>query len=280
MNCREFENIVNDLSREHLRQHLMDAALRARGLDHTRDCARCAARLADERALTAGLRAVAADDDGACPSIRIETELLAAFHQNTATKTKPLHAIRVPRWALAAAAAIVIALGFVVSRELQVGPAGNKLAGGNQSSYATPTPAAPSPEFRRPDSQDDISAVQKIIVENPKSRLIANRTKGRPGRRGSNERVAVLEPRQILIRDGMTLYANTGDGEVTSDFLPLTYSSSSPPVERGQLIRVQMPRSALLKFGLPMNVEQANMPVKADLLVGEDGLAHAIRFVR
>jgi hypothetical protein len=92
--------------------------------------------------------------------------------------------------------------------------------------------------------------------------------------------VGALESKQILIRDGMTLYANTGDGEVTSDFLPLNYSSNLPPVERGQLIRVEMPRSALLKFGLPMNVERANVPVKADLLVGEDGLALAIRFVR
>jgi hypothetical protein len=46
------------------------------------------------------------------------------------------------------------------------------------------------------------------------------------------------------------------------------------------VIRVQMPRSALIAFGLPVNVESADVPVKADLLVGEDGLACAIRFVR
>jgi hypothetical protein len=41
-----------------------------------------------------------------------------------------------------------------------------------------------------------------------------------------------------------------------------------------------MPRSALIRLGLPVNVERADTPVKADLLVGEDGLARAIRFVR
>jgi hypothetical protein len=51
-------------------------------------------------------------------------------------------------------------------------------------------------------------------------------------------------------------------------------------MESGEVIRVQMPRSALIRFGLPVNVERADVPVTADLLIGEDGLARAIRFVR
>jgi hypothetical protein len=56
--------------------------------------------------------------------------------------------------------------------------------------------------------------------------------------------------------------------------------AESGEVMRVQVIRVQMPRQALIAFGLPVNIERADVPVKADLLVGEDGLAHAIRFVR
>jgi hypothetical protein len=41
-----------------------------------------------------------------------------------------------------------------------------------------------------------------------------------------------------------------------------------------------MPRSALIAFGLPVNVEHADAPVNAELLLGEDGMARAIRFVR
>jgi hypothetical protein len=41
-----------------------------------------------------------------------------------------------------------------------------------------------------------------------------------------------------------------------------------------------LPRSALASLGLPMNVERANERVKADVLLGHDGLARAIRFVR
>lgn len=81
----------------------------------------------------------------------------------------------------------------------------------------------------------------------------------------------------------MTTYAN--DSEYATDFFPLSYSDDQKPVESGEVIRVQMvrvrmPRPALIAFGLPVNIEHDDAPVKADLLVGEDGLARAIRFVR
>jgi hypothetical protein len=80
----------------------------------------------------------------------------------------------------------------------------------------------------------------------------------------------------------MTVYGGESDNsrEITTDFLLLSSVSRSAPMERGQLVRVRMPRSALVSFGLPMNAERAEIPIKADLLVGEDGVARAIRFVR
>jgi hypothetical protein len=41
-----------------------------------------------------------------------------------------------------------------------------------------------------------------------------------------------------------------------------------------------MSRAALASFGLPVNAERADERVKADVLMGHDGLARAIRFVR
>jgi len=46
------------------------------------------------------------------------------------------------------------------------------------------------------------------------------------------------------------------------------------------MVRVELPHSALATFGLPVNMDRANERVKADVLFGVDGLAHAIRFVR
>jgi hypothetical protein len=50
--------------------------------------------------------------------------------------------------------------------------------------------------------------------------------------------------------------------------------------EHGQLVRVRLPRSALQTFGLPVNMERFREPVQADVLIGEDGRALAVRFVR
>jgi hypothetical protein len=65
--------------------------------------------------------------------------------------------------------------------------------------------------------------------------------------------------------------------EVTTDFLPLDPAGSVPT--SGEVVRVQMPRAALTLFGLPFNERRASVPVQADVLLGEDGMAHAVRFV-
>jgi hypothetical protein len=48
----------------------------------------------------------------------------------------------------------------------------------------------------------------------------------------------------------------------------------------GHVVRVELPRSAMASFGLPVNFERAGGRVKADVLLGDDGIARAIRFVR
>lgn len=67
--------------------------------------------------------------------------------------------------------------------------------------------------------------------------------------------------------------------EVATEFLPLSYGEPVSPVESGQLVRVRLPRTTLLTFGFPMSEERAPEPIKADVLLGEDGKARAIRFV-
>jgi hypothetical protein len=67
--------------------------------------------------------------------------------------------------------------------------------------------------------------------------------------------------------------------EVVTAFLPLTYRSV--PMTDGQLVRVELPRTALASFGLDQIESQDDTAiVQADVVVGEDGLARAVRFVR
>jgi hypothetical protein len=67
-----------------------------------------------------------------------------------------------------------------------------------------------------------------------------------------------------------------GDG----DFIPLPFAARVSPVESLDVVRVRFPRSSMIRFGLPVPPERAWEPVNADVVVGQDGLARAIRFVR
>jgi len=74
--------------------------------------------------------------------------------------------------------------------------------------------------------------------------------------------------------------ANHPTREIATDFIPLSYMNVASLQDGGQIVRVELPRSALVNFGLPVNMDRYNEKVKADVLLGVDGLAHAIRFVQ
>jgi hypothetical protein len=70
-------------------------------------------------------------------------------------------------------------------------------------------------------------------------------------------------------------------GEVATAFLPLRYGSV--PMTGGQMVRMEVPERALASFGLASGVVldgSSSRTVWADVIVGEDGLARAVRFVR
>jgi hypothetical protein len=71
-----------------------------------------------------------------------------------------------------------------------------------------------------------------------------------------------------------------GSPEQTTEFFPLHYSNV--PASDIQLLRLEVSRTALASFGLETGeppVNDAAATVLADVIVGSDGLARAIRFV-
>ena len=66
--------------------------------------------------------------------------------------------------------------------------------------------------------------------------------------------------------------------EVVTEFFPLM--DPAPPFDRGQMLRVQLPAAAMRTVGLPVREDHLADPIQADVLVGEEGLPRAIRFVR
>jgi len=66
--------------------------------------------------------------------------------------------------------------------------------------------------------------------------------------------------------------------EIATEFFPLMVPG--PPFERGHLLRVELPASAMQMVGLPVHEEHLADLVQADVLLGEEGLPRAIRFVK
>ncbi|MBV6433630.1 MAG: hypothetical protein IANPNBLG_03821 [Bryobacteraceae bacterium] len=67
--------------------------------------------------------------------------------------------------------------------------------------------------------------------------------------------------------------------ENVTQFIPLRYGK---PVESGetlQVVRITLRRADLLRLGLPVAPDDGAGLVEADVLLGEDGLTKAIRFV-
>jgi hypothetical protein len=260
MNCHDLELVAGDLARG----HLMDAAQRENALAHAASCACCGSRLADERALTDGLRFVANAANEEAPA-RVEAALLAAFRKQFET----LPAIAPPRiarrqWLYAAAsvaavALIVTLLAFVASRtrdsqqqELQ------KAVNPSPAVPDEPRPSSPQPQALP--SPEKRAAVQAADRQRRPANRIRNVGQSKPPADDLNKLAA--------------------DAEIATDFIPLMNRETLAQMDGGQVMRVELPRSALMSFGLPMDMERATERIKADVVVGNDGLARAIRFVR
>ncbi len=258
MTCRDFENIVGDLAAG----SLIEAGLRNLALRHSAVCPACAARLRAERALDAGLRALAESDESRQAPAHLKFALRAAFDQQAKVSTAPVlsfplvRARNWARWSLAAAALILFALTVaLLSRNVTLNS--NNMSSG-VGLEPTPTPAAPKQEPPRiilPDNRE--RKVEKYLADssNPSTK-----------RRAQHRLTA---PNDLASKS-----------ETVTDYIPLTYLADATAVESGIVVRVELSPSALIAMGLPVNVERTDSRVKADVVLGDDGVARAVRFVQ
>jgi hypothetical protein len=254
MNCQEFDDIVLDLVRGDLKL----TSARREGMAHASTCRWCAARLAEERILSAALQSWAESSSRSRAPERLEAALLAAFRAHaplraghSVTESRPARL----KWA---AAAILILLAGTLAF---LGDGG--LRG----------PSAPFPSAAVKVSASPVAAATRI----------ESNFERRPVKKTAQPRPAAQTKNLIVRRDGARVAANPVE-EITSRFIPLPYGSDlnlweDVPPAKIHLIRMRLPRSALLTTGLPMNEERANEPILADVLFTEDGLARGIRFI-
>jgi hypothetical protein len=87
------------------------------------------------------------------------------------------------------------------------------------------------------------------------------------------EQRAIPTPTRVPIRRSM----QPPPQEIVTEFFPLM--DVAPPLGRGQLLRIAVPASTMRTVGLPVREERLDERVEADVLIGEEGMARAIRFV-
>lgn len=246
MKCREFAEIVIDLARD----QEMDSAARAHAFSHAELCIQCAARLAEERAWMANVHVVKTELMQRQAPPRVEAELLMALRSQRHHQTKSLP-IRM-QWlswhlAMVATAMLLIALaGFAwMSFHRQPQPQQALMA------TAPPTfpPSAPAPE----------SVPEKELVATASKPVRLMTTRVLPRRSNHLPAIKPSEP-------SLPFYSLVEEGQMA-------------PLESGRIVRIEVPASSLVKLGVPLTEKTLSQPVQADLLLGQDGLARAIRFV-
>jgi hypothetical protein len=202
----------------------------------------------DEEMLTCGLQLLASEMKDLEAPEHVEVKLLEAFRARKVVPISTRRRTSQRYWLAAVAAVLLIAMSVVALRWRSNEKPTEALAGaGGPEKVITPREEAPKP-------------VEYQVVDQPSPR--SNPKRVRHPRVRSSENVASYRP------------------EIATDFIPLRYMNVANLQEGGQIVRVEVPRSALANFGLPVNMDRYNERVKADVLYGVDGLAHAIRFVK
>lgn len=276
MSCRNYETILTEAARG----QMLDARAKDDALNHAETCARCAARLADEKALSSGLHSLSAS--AAQTPARVEAALLTAFRQRSTSVPviEPVRAgrSRWTRWSVAAAAVILVVSAFAALRLL---PAGTRETARQGSRIAEPSLTAVPAWWEDESPADDQERRLADAVNEQDQRLVPARQFHRGRRDGQRGLVHDAAFNRGRVAGGVIPEAAASSNEeIATDFMPLTYDGSFSQLDDGQVVRVELPRSALHSFGLPVNAERGGERVKADVLLGHDGVARAIRFVR
>jgi hypothetical protein len=301
MNCEEFEFVVRDLARNEIADRGFDNFRRGDEhepeLVHVGACAACALRLQDERALSRRLDVLAAGMLPEAPPARIEAELLQAFRQTgtpsvaAAAAASQLSARAIsgsagilpafPKsyWLTAAAAVMLIVLGMaVVLARLsgsQPGPdIRQAVEAGIPAQDTTPVPVA------GPGVKEVVSGPASVSSSQDNHRLTARQ--GRSRLRGLRPPSAKRDSEASVAAASVTppTAAEQAEPEVTTQFIALSYVAPANLQDGGQIVRVELPRSAMASFGVPVNMDRFGERVKADVFVSADGFARAIRFVQ
>jgi len=266
-----------------VRGEVQDSSVATQCWAHASGCPSCADFLLAQEKLTAGLEALAADSERVPVPERIESvlrhEFRLAVQRNGRAPVAQISAARPLRpvgaagsrlaWAMALAASVLIATAIAVSKwrgsagapQIAQSTGADQQVTADSGKRAGTQPKAGGETAQPPVTKKASSSGMKHAPPSGKTS-----TKPRP---------------RAPVR-------SNPDDLVASDFIWLPYGSGVPLDDGWAMIRVTMPRSELASLGVapldfpggPLNNGTASAQMlKADVVLGPDGMARAIRFV-
>jgi hypothetical protein len=209
----------------------------------------------DEEMLTRALKALAAEMEPLRAPDAVELKLRQAFHKQNVVVPIVARRSNASYWLAAAVAAMLLIAVSVVAYRFNRGVDDRRNVAKEEQQQSKPKV-----------NNEPVNVEQ--VAEIPEPEPLPRAPKPKQGRHPNVRRPAEMQ------------LANHVNTEIATDFIPLSYMTPANLQDGGQIVRVELPRSALAKFGLPVNMDRYNEKVKADVLFGVDGLAHAIRFVQ
>ena len=269
MNCHDFESIVPEL----LNGEAGDSK-RLEGFAHASTCGQCGALLEAERSLSADMRLLAAEQLSEEVPPRVEQQLLTAFRAHfqagraASGNVAGERARPASRWFLSGARRNLSANW----RLWGAAAAGLALAGFALHSFLSRPDLTPA-KFAPPLAVT-AQAPQAREAGTPPSTL-----RGAAPARVAEHRAASRPQRPRRETRGMAGRAEALRAEITTSFYAIPYVEPALPGETLRVVRTRVPRSSLASIGFPVNGDRALEPLQADVLVGDDNVARAIRFV-
>jgi len=274
MNCRHFDADLVDAARG---VHL-DSAAELPLRDHLDACPACTARLERERHLTRHLGALASAAEPQSPrAAALEQDLLQSFAAMHAEQAQP-----------------VVSAGPVAPARPAVPP----------SAVASARPAFPSSAARpwlalaatlvvatglwwvsaqwrsgtRPDAAGQAQSIPAQAQPTPAQASITPAVPEHPAPAASPVRPAMVTTTPAAARTQAPPSRPPARNEVMQ-FVTLPSAVGMPALESGRIVRVEVPTSMLPSLGFDIGPDTPSALVEADVLVGQDGQARAIRFV-
>lgn len=213
---------------------------------HIAACRECQQKLANEQALSMALSVLASERSEETSPL-LENVLRDAFRRESAQKAVSTKKPLVVGIGVTAAAAILLAVAWIGSQ-----------------------PGKPV-----------IDSQPKLAAQGRSDQLLrANSgTSTRDPLAVHTETTSVKADRRTVHKPQSRTSAAQAVGEAT-EFMRIAYTDSVLPTEQVEVVRVQMPEAALAMFGLPVDGSHLDSKIYADVVVGQDGIPRAIRFVR